>query len=239
MERGSDAFGSIRISTGDSDKFDHKENDTFEVGVRVVSIPGLRKGIPAVYILSLRVPIILSSLLAFSAWHVHQENSVVARIDKIVGDVQMRGSSTSPWTKASKKSPLPLGSTVRIGDKSLAIITFYDGSRFVVRPRTIVSVIGTVSGDSIIHRGLLLDQGRASFKIKTKNSEALRLASPTSVASIRNAAGGFSFDLRTRNSSLVVTSGSAGYSGEIGTWSIEVKAGETATVDSAGRRVEE
>lgn len=162
---------------------------------------------------------------------------MVARIEKAVSDAELRVSPTARWSKASSGSVLTAGSEIRTNETDFVMIRFTDGSKMAVRPHTHIRILGDISGNTILGRGVSIERGRAVLNI-TRQEEQFRIQSPISTALIRSGDAGISFDPTTNKATLSIATGQAEVSGTQQDCNIVVEAGHTATVDSSGCRVD-
>ena len=183
------------------------------------------------------VIIVVATLLTAPAWNFQDKKPIAAYIVKVVKNVERRTSSASGWSKALALSDLKAGYEVRTQERSFAMIKFADESKVAVRERSIITIQGEVSGNKILNRDVLIQQGRAVFNIKKQDTEQFRFVSPISVASIRGTEGGTGFDPGTGKADITLITGVAEFSGTIIQCTVTVHPGETGTIDSVGCKV--
>ncbi|MEX1277234.1 MAG: FecR domain-containing protein [Bacteroidota bacterium] len=173
----------------------------------------------------------------FSAAAFQDEAPMVARIEKAVNDAEYRVSPTARWSKASSGSILTAGSEIRTKETDFVMIRFMDGSKMAVRPHTHIRILGDISGNSTLNRGVLIERGRAVLNI-TRQEEQFRVNSPVSTTLIRRGEVGMSFDPVENRATLAIATGQAEVRGTEQDCNVVVEAGHSATIDSSGCRVD-
>ncbi|GJQ62844.1 MAG: hypothetical protein SCALA702_18970 [Melioribacteraceae bacterium] len=160
------------------------------------------------------------------------EDETVALINKIIRTVEFK-SGEEDWQKAKVGKTLIDNDLVRTGEKSLAIISFLDGSLLRVRENTEVAIYGDKKKREL-NKNVLIDKGVIGFDVKKQQNEEFKFTTPTLVASIRGTAGfievdgdgSTTFALETGLVSLEASSGAK--------QSSELTPGNTATVGADG-----
>jgi len=160
-----------------------------------------------------------------------EKKEITAYIIKIVRDVDVKAPKET-WQKAVLLSQLKAGYEVRTDKKSLAVISFPDQSKLVLREKSIATIKGEIEGKRIIDRNVHLERGDIIFNVKKAETEQFRFSSPISVASIRGTQGRFiTYGILD---TLTILEGFAeitnSISGKIG----KVLAGQSAVADSSG-----
>lgn len=133
--------------------------------------------------------IILS--FALSGYYMIADDSV-AIFTKVYNDVQVKPEK-GEWYAAKRAGALKNGDNIKTGDGANAVVKFMDGSILRVRPKSELVVYSERSG-SKIDKQISVDVGTIGFDVRKRKDEAFRFTSPTSVASIRGTAGGYSTD---------------------------------------------
>ncbi len=169
----------------------------------------------------------LSNLIA------QEKASTVAVLKKVVQNVSHKGPNIDDWEKAKKGTPLKSGDGIKTGERSLAVISFLDGSVLLVRAESIVHVYGKVENgkeDKETH----IQSGIVGFKVKKQSEdEEFNFTTPTGLASIRGTEGFFKVDLD--ETMLVVDEGTIDVRGLNGEkQSGTVSAGNTAIIKADG-----
>lgn len=160
------------------------------------------------------------------------DDETVALINKIIRSVEYK-SGEGDWQKAKVGKTLVDNDLVRTGEKSLAIISFLDGSILRVRENTEVAIYGDKKKREL-NKNVLIDKGVIGFDVKKQQNEEFKFTTPTLVASIRGTSGFIevggggetTFALETGLVSLEASSGAK--------QSSELTPGNTATVSSDG-----
>ncbi len=173
----------------------------------------------------------------FSAGAFQDEAPMVARIERAVNDTEYRVSPTARWSKAPSGSVLTAGSEIRTKETGFVMIRFADGSKMAVRPHTHLRILGDISGNTTLNRGVLIERGRAVLII-TRQEEQFRISSPVSIALIRSGEAAMSFDPVANKATLSIATGQAEVRGTQQDCTVVVEAGHSATIDNSGCRVE-
>ncbi len=175
--------------------------------------------------------IILLGVLSLGQTGKQDKKDISAYIVKVIRDVNMK-SPTKGWQKAIPLSTLKSGYEVKTDKGSLAMISFADQSKLILREKSIVTIKGEVKGKEILSRSVHMDHGNMIFNVKKAEKEQFRFSSPISVASIRGTLGGYVSGGAV--DSLTIAEGLADFlnskSGKKGS----IGAGQTGTADSSG-----
>jgi hypothetical protein len=176
---------------------------------------------------------ILVLLGVFSLGQKRQEEKkeITAYIVKVIRDVNLK-SPTAGWQKAVPLSQLKSGYEVKTDKGSLAVISFADESKLILREKSIVTIKGEVKGRKILSRSVHMDRGNMIFNVKKAETEQFRFSSPISVASIRGTRG--LFNSAASVDSLTILDGLAEYTNSISGKTGSVGAGQTGVADSSG-----
>jgi hypothetical protein len=98
-------------------------------------------------------------------------------------------SHTTSWIKAEVGVTLEPDDTLRTGDNSIAVITFFEGSVVVLEPGTQVSVakLNIVTETGSTHIGLVQEIGRTVSRVKklADTASTFEIQTPTCVAAVR------------------------------------------------------
>jgi len=178
--------------------------------------------------------IFISIVLIFlSNLYAQDKAATVAVLKKIVQDVSHKSPNVDDWENAQKGTPLKSGDGIKTGERSLAVISFLDGSVLLVRAESIVHVYGKVDKgkeDKETH----IQSGLVGFKVKKQaEDEEFNFTTPTGLASIRGTEGFFKVDLD--QTMLVVHEGIIDVRGLNGEkQSGTVSAGNTAIIKADG-----
>ncbi len=169
----------------------------------------------------------------FSSLYAKDKAKTIAVLKKVVKNVSFNSSDNSEWAEAKKGIPLKSGDGIKTGTRSLAVVSFLDGSVLLIRAESIVHVYGNVDGvkeDKETH----IESGIVGFKVKKqKEDEEFNFTTPTGLASIRGT-GGF-FKVNMDETLLVVEEGLIEVKGRKGTkQSGSVGAGNSALILADG-----
>ncbi|MBN1399016.1 MAG: FecR domain-containing protein [Bacteroidetes bacterium] len=177
------------------------------------------------------VVIILLGVLSLGQVGKTDKKDITAYIVKVVRDVNMK-SPTKGWQKAIPLSTLKSGYEVKTEKGSLAMISFADQSKLILREKSIVTIKGEVKGKEILSRNVHMDRGNMIFNVKKAESEQFKFSSPISVASIRGTLGNYVSGGVL--DSLTIADGLADFLNSISGKKGTVGAGQTGVADSSG-----
>ncbi|MCF8242162.1 MAG: FecR family protein [Melioribacteraceae bacterium] len=154
-------------------------------------------------------------------------------VNKVVKDVTFK-SGDSDWVEAKSGLTLKDQDVIRTGTRSLALITYLDGSIIRVREKSEITIYGDKSEDKL-DKNTYVDEGKVSFDVKKQSEdEEFKFTTPTMVASIRGTSGLLEV-MSNLSSSLSCESGAIEVLSKLGTkQSGSIGAGETAFVDPNG-----
>jgi len=175
--------------------------------------------------------IILLGVLSLGQVRKKDKKDISAYIVKVIRDVNMK-SPTKGWQKAVPLSTLKSGYEVKTEKGSLAMISFADQSKLILREKSIVTIKGEVKGKQILSRSVHMDHGDMLFNVKKAESEQFRFSSPISVASIRGTLGGYVSGGAV--DSLTIAEGLADFLNSVSGKKGTVGAGQTGVADSTG-----
>jgi len=129
------------------------------------------------------------------------KTKTVAVLKKVVHNVSFNNSDNSKWTEAKKGIPIRSGDGIKTGTRSLAVVSFLDGSVLLVRAESIVHIYGQVKAGSE-NKETHIESGIVGFKVKKqREDEKFTFTTPTGLASIRGTEGFFKVNL---NETLLV-----------------------------------
>jgi len=162
------------------------------------------------------------------------KEKTVAVLKKVVKEVSYKNSNNSDWEIAKKGIPLRSGDGIKTGSRSLAVISFLDGSILLVRAESIVHVFGKVESGKE-NKETHIESGIVGFKVKKQSKdEEFNFTTPTGLASIRGTQGFFKVDMN--ETMLVVEEGLIEVKGLKGAKeSGKVGAGKTAVIRANGK----
>lgn len=159
-----------------------------------------------------------------------------ARFVNLEGRVQVKKVNSVQWVNATLSMPLDKGDLVQTGPDSDARITFADGTIYLVKPDTFVTVEEN-STESNRPTSVAVRINTGSVDLATSN-----LGSPDSKASVRaedattqlrsNSRAAVKFDPQNKESEVVVSSGSAQV--QRGQERIDLSQFEKATITASG-----
>jgi hypothetical protein len=175
--------------------------------------------------------IILLGVLSLGQVEKQDKKDISAYIVKVIRDVNMK-SPTKGWQKAIPLSTLKSGYEVKTEKGSLAMISFADQSKLILREKSIVTIKGEVKGKEILSRSVHMDRGNMIFNVKKAETEQFRFSSPISVASIRGTLGGYVSGGAV--DSLTIAEGLADFLNSVSGKKGSVGAGQTGVADSNG-----
>jgi hypothetical protein len=114
----------------------------------------------------------------------------IGLVSKVVLEVSRRAEEAD-WSPARRGDILDAGSSVRTGERSLAVVKLKDNSLLRIRERSVVIFDATTSQGGF-QKGVEMQGGVVGFNVtKQRSGEEFRFVSPTSVASIRGTDGSF------------------------------------------------
>ena len=111
----------------------------------------------------------------------------IAVINKVVKDVSIK-TEESDWETAKTGIILSDKDIVRTGARSLALVSFLDGSLLRVREKSELTIYGEKSKEKL-NKNTYIDEGRVSFDVAKQEDEEFKFTTPTMVASIRGTGG--------------------------------------------------
>lgn len=172
-------------------------------------------------------------LILFANLYAKDKEKTVGVLKKVVKEVSYNNSNNSDWETAKKGIPLRNGDGIKTGSRSLAVISFLDGSILLVRAESIVHVYGKVDAGKE-NKETHIESGIVGFKVKKQSEdEEFNFTTPTGLASIRGTQGFFKVDLN--ETMLVVEKGLIEVKGLKGAKeSGSVSAGNTAVILANG-----
>jgi len=173
-------------------------------------------------------------LILLANLYAKDKEKTVAVLKKVVKEVSYNNSNNSDWETAKKGIPLRNGDGIKTGSRSLAVISFLDGSILLVRAESIVHVYGKVDAGKE-NKETHIESGIVGFKVKKQSEdEEFNFTTPTGLASIRGTQGFFQVDLN--ETMLVVEKGLIEVKGLKGAKeSGSVSAGNTAVILANGK----
>ena len=173
-------------------------------------------------------------LILLANLYAKDKEKTVAVLKKVVKEVSYNNSNNSDWETAKKGIPLRNGYGIKTGSRSLAVISFLDGSILLVRAESIVHVYGKVDAGKE-NKETHIESGIVGFKVKKQSEdEEFNFTTPTGLASIRGTKGFFKVDLN--ETMLVVEEGLIEVKGLKGAKeSGSVSAGNTAVILANGK----
>jgi hypothetical protein len=178
--------------------------------------------------------IVLSALIVSPAWKTPQDTrDIYAVVTKVVRDVSKKTPATA-WQQAFSPDVLRSGHQVRTDEKSLALISFSDQTKLVVREKSIVEIKGQFQGRQILDRNVHTTGGKISFDVKKQEKEAFRFSSPISVASIRGTEGSYDSRRDEELDILVINRGLATLTSVISDVFQDVGSNQTGIADGRG-----
>lgn len=151
----------------------------------------------------------------------------VAIFTKVYNDVQVKPDKGN-WYSAKRAGALKNGDNIKTGDGSNAVVKFMDGSILRVRPKSELVVYSERNGAKI-DKQVSVDVGTIGFDVRKRKDEAFRFTSPTSVASIRGTAGGYSTD--DAADILTILTGLGELENKITGQKVDVGSGQTGVLD--------
>lgn len=171
-------------------------------------------------------------LLLLNITLISDSKGTVALINKIIRTVEFK-TGEEDWRKATVGRNLIDNDLVRTGEKSLAIISFLDGSILRVRENSEVAIYGDKKKREL-DKNVLIDKGVIGFDVKKQENEEFKFTTPTLVASIRGTSGYIEvgedgstlFSLETGLVNLEASSGAK--------QSSELTPGNTVSVNASG-----
>lgn len=190
------------------------------------------KSMPAVATL-----FVLAAIVTGSGWNYQETAPMVARLTKVVRDVEVRSSSASDWHAASANSELTAGFEVRTKKSSFVMVAFKDGSKVTVRERSVIKILAWSADNERPKLGFFISQGQVAFDLKSQ-SAGFQIATPNCVALMRRVQGAVSFEPKTGEAMFTVGTGKAEISGTLKDCKLVVPAGHSAKIDSTGCRLD-
>ncbi|MCF8267180.1 MAG: FecR family protein [Ignavibacteriales bacterium] len=165
----------------------------------------------------------------------NMKDESVAVINKVVKDVNFKRGE-SDWQNAKPGVTLLDHDVIKTGAKSLAVVSFLDGSVVRLRENSDLTIYGN-KAEKKLDKNVYIDKGAVGFDVKKQEDEEFKFTTPTMVASIRGTSGsievgqdGFTMaTLLTGLMEIVATLGEK----QSGT----LNPGQTATIDSNGNVV--
>jgi hypothetical protein len=180
---------------------------------------------------------VLAAITTGSSWNGNQTRPISAKLTKVVGDVEVRSPLATDWHRASPNSELTADCELRTKARSFVMVTFKDGSKVIVRERSVIKILEDSAGGGRGIGGLLVRQGNIAFEISDQKTAVFQIASPISVALTRHAKGAFIVDSASSLSEISLGEGTAEFSSSIGACKLIVPAGHPAQIDSTGCRL--
>lgn len=113
--------------------------------------------------------------------------SPIAIVQKTVGEVQYK-KSDNDWESAKKGITLEDKDALMTGGRSLAVVSFIDGSVLRVRENSELIVYGEKNGD-LLNKNVEVKKGKFGFDVKPQKNEEFRFITPSVVASIKGTSG--------------------------------------------------
>lgn len=109
------------------------------------------------------------------------------RVTFLAGDVTMRSKGATAWIPLKQGDTIAEGNSVRTGSDGTLEVSAGDGTSYLLRADTTVSVATARQGEQHLLQRLMLQAGRIITRIKTATGRALRyeIQTPSSVAAAR------------------------------------------------------
>lgn len=145
------------------------------------------------------VVLLVSADLIYS----QNEPEYIAVINKVIKEVFFKTDDPN-WKKAVSGITLQTDNQIRTGERSLAVISFLDGSVLRVREKSEVIISGKKTNKTI-NKETYIKQGVIGFKVRNQENEEFRFTTPTMVASIRGTEG--YFEIKNSLTILIVEEG--------------------------------
>ncbi len=111
----------------------------------------------------------------------------VAVLNKAIRKVEFN-EGKKDWEKATPGLTLFNKNLLRTGKKSLAIVSFLDGSILRVRESSEVTIYGDKEKQKL-DKNVIINNGVIGFDVKKQQNEEFKFTTPTLVASIRGTSG--------------------------------------------------
>jgi hypothetical protein len=143
--------------------------------------------------------------------------------------ILLPGAEEDDWQTAKLNDPLPFGTLIRTGIESYIILSFDDGTTFVMKPETIVRLSEPEETPSRL--GLLWGNIKANAQSMLKNG-SMKVEMGQAAASIKGTI--FTLEDDGSVSRLKVIEGSVDFESKATGESIQVGAGQTVSADKSG-----
>ncbi|MFH1194561.1 MAG: FecR family protein [bacterium] len=121
---------------------------------------------------------------------IYSGNSVlspIAIVQKTVGEVGFK-KVDAEWQLAKKGITLEDEDALRTASRSLAVVSFIDGSILRVRENSELIVYGVQNGN-LLNKNVEIRKGKFGFEVKPQKNEEFRFITPSVVASIKGTEG--------------------------------------------------
>ncbi len=184
------------------------------------------------------IVLVLGSLFLFSALlypaeSVNSDSDTLAIITKLVLDVNYSTSGDDEWKKAEILIRLKENYKLKTEDRSLAVVSFLDGTILRVRANSELIISGKKIGKAI-NKETHVDKGGVNFEVKDQGDASFKFTTPTAVASIRGTEG--NLDVGDDGSTIcIVTNGQVDIEALLGQQQTgSVGAGYTASISNDG-----